>query len=123
VNIVDLGYNILIIEIDENQHKAYDEICENKRMMQISKDLQHRPIVFIRFNPDEYIKENQKIASCWGTNKKDDFGIKPIKKKEWIQRLTLLKDTITFWKEESNVSSKMVEIISLFFDDINYDSY
>jgi hypothetical protein len=120
--IVDLGYNILIIEIDENQHKAYDEICENKRMMQISKDLQHRPIVFIRFNPDEYIKENQKISSCWGTNKKGDFGIKPTKKKEWNQRLTLLKETITFWKEESNVSSKMVEIISLFFDDVNYDS-
>jgi hypothetical protein len=120
--IVDLGYNIIIIEIDENQHKAYDEICENKRMMQISKDLQHRPIVFIRFNPDEYIKENQKISSCWGTNKKGDFGIKPTKKKEWNQRLTLLKETITFWKEESNVSSKMVEIISLFFDDDNYDS-
>jgi len=23
-------------------------------MMEISKDLQHRPLIFIRFNPDDY---------------------------------------------------------------------
>jgi hypothetical protein len=42
------------IEIDENQHVAYDCSCENKRIMELSQDVGHRPIVFIRFNPDGY---------------------------------------------------------------------
>ena len=33
--------------------------CENKRIMEISQDLGHRPIVFIRFNPDEYNKNGK----------------------------------------------------------------
>ena len=67
---VDLGYQILIIEVDENQHGSYDCICENKRQMEISTDFGHRPIVFIRFNPDSYIKNNVKITSCWNVNKR-----------------------------------------------------
>ena len=27
--------------------------------MELSQDLQHRPIVFIRFNPDSYINQNK----------------------------------------------------------------
>jgi hypothetical protein len=48
---LDLGYQVIIIEVDENQHKFYENICENKRIMEISQDVGHRPIVFIRFNP------------------------------------------------------------------------
>ncbi len=33
----DLGYQVLIIEIDENQHIDYDCSCENKRIMEISQ--------------------------------------------------------------------------------------
>jgi hypothetical protein len=54
---LDLGYQILIIEIDENQHLDYDCSCENKRIMELSQDVGHKPIVFIRFNPDEYYNE------------------------------------------------------------------
>jgi hypothetical protein len=36
--LLDLGYQIIIVEIDENQHIAYDTSCENKRMMELSKD-------------------------------------------------------------------------------------
>jgi hypothetical protein len=32
-----------------------DISCENKRTMEISRDLGHRNIVFIRFNPDDYM--------------------------------------------------------------------
>lgn len=77
--LLDLGYHIIIIEIDETQHKNYDEICENKRIMEISQDLGHRPIIFIRFNPDSYKnKENKLINSCWQINK---LGICCINKK------------------------------------------
>ena len=61
---VDFGSHIIVIEIDENIHSNYNCICENKRLMEISKDLGHRPIVFIRFNPDSYIdKDGKKIKS------------------------------------------------------------
>jgi hypothetical protein len=48
---LDLGYQVIIIEVDENQHQGYENICENKRLMELSLDVGHRPIVFIRFNP------------------------------------------------------------------------
>jgi len=67
----DLGYQVIIVEIDENQHTDYDCSCENKRIMQLSQDVGHRPIVFIRFNPDDYINaNNEKIESCWSLTPK-----------------------------------------------------
>lgn len=57
---LDLGYQVVIVEIDENQHDGYDCSCENKRIMQLSLDVDHRPIVFIRFNPDDYLKKMKK---------------------------------------------------------------
>jgi len=116
--LLDLGYHIIIIEIDETQHKNYDEICENKRIMEISQDLGHRPIIFIRFNPDSYKnKENKLINSCWQINK---LGICCINKKyenEWNNRLKILKQTIEFWCNENNKSTKIIEIVELFFDE------
>ena len=53
--LIDLGYQLIIVEVDEKQHKNYDYICDNKRIMQISQDNGHRPIIFIRFNPDSYL--------------------------------------------------------------------
>ena len=52
--LLDLGYQVIIIEVDENQHNDYDSTCENKRLMELSKDVGHRNIIFIRFNPDDY---------------------------------------------------------------------
>jgi hypothetical protein len=65
--LIDLNTHVIIIEIDEEQHTTYDTICENKRIMEISQDLGHPNIVFIRFNPDSYINKNEKkVKSCWG---------------------------------------------------------
>ena len=58
---LDLLTHIIIIECDENQHKGYEDICENKRTMEISNDFNFRPIVFIRFNPDSYTKNGNKM--------------------------------------------------------------
>lgn len=33
--ILDLGYQLIIVEIDENQHISYDSSCENRRLMEI----------------------------------------------------------------------------------------
>ena len=44
----------LIVEIDENQHKDYDPQGESQRIQLIHKDLKYKPLVIIRFNPDNY---------------------------------------------------------------------
>ena len=61
---LDLGYQVLIIEVDENKHEKYDCLCENKRVMEMYTDLNFRSIILIRFNPDSYIKNKKKIISC-----------------------------------------------------------
>jgi hypothetical protein len=51
---IDIGFQIIIVEIDENQDNNYDCSCEYKRIMELSQDVGFHPIVFIRFNPDGY---------------------------------------------------------------------
>lgn len=116
--ICDLGYQVIIIEVDENQHTNYDCSCENKRIMQLSQDVGHRPIVFIRFNPDDYINlNNEKITSCWGTTPKTGIlKIKNNKNDEWNNRLYLLKKQIKYWSNEENKTEKTIEVIQLFYD-------
>ena len=84
------------IKCDENQHLNYESICENKRNMELFQDFGNRPIVFIRFNPDSYTINDKKIQSSFKYHKKLDVPI--IKdKKEWINRLLTLKNTLNFW--------------------------
>jgi hypothetical protein len=115
--LLDLCYQIIIIEIDENQHIEYDCSCENKRIMELSQDLGHRPTVFIRFNPDDYIKNEENIASCWGINKKGICVVKKSKKDEWAKRLHVLEYHVNYWINPKNTTNKTIEIIQLFYDE------
>ena len=113
---LDILYQIIIIEIDENQHTDYDCFCENKRIMELSQDLGHRPIVFIRFNPDDYKKDGKNITSCWGQNKNGICVVKKSKQKEWLERLNTLEDQIKYWTDPENMTDKTIEIIHLYYD-------
>jgi hypothetical protein len=113
---VDLVYQVVIIEIDENQHINYDCSCENKRLMELSRDVGHCPIVFIRFNPDNYTQNKKKITSCWGVDGNGFACVKKNKKKEWIQRLDLLKTTFESWIDGTNITDKTIETIKLYYD-------
>jgi hypothetical protein len=84
--------------------------------MEISKDLGHRPIIFIRFNPDEYYSGETKIQSCWGYDKKGLCKIKPKYMSKWNERLTTLKQQIEYWSNPLNKTSKTLEVIQLYFD-------
>jgi hypothetical protein len=114
----DLGYQVLIVEVDENQHTDYDCSCENKRIMQLSQDVGHRPIIFIRFNPDDYINSSgEKITSCWAiTPKTGILKIKNNKTDEWLKRLDILKETIEYWCNPENKTEKTLEVIQLFYN-------
>ena len=114
---MDFGYQILIVEIDENQHTGEnygDCSCENKRMMLLSQDVGHRPIVFIRFNPDDYYDKDTHITSCFGMNSLGVCCVKKTKQKEWTNRLNVLRENIEYWCDHR--SEKMIEIIQLFYD-------
>ncbi len=115
--LIDLGYQVIIVEIDENQHINYDCSCENKRMMELSVDVGHRPIIFIRFNPDSYKKSDKNILSPWTIN---SLGICCLKKngdREWNKRLTILKEQINYWTQYDNKTTKIIEIVQLFYDE------
>jgi hypothetical protein len=112
--LLDLGYQVIIIEVDENQHTSYDSICENKRLMELSKDINHRNLIFIRFNPDSYkTRENKTIKSCWKIDNRSGIWIIS-NKTNWNTRLTVLEETLKYWI--NNETNKMIEIVELFFD-------
>lgn len=103
----DLGDQVIMIEIDENQHEAYDCSCDNKRLMLLSQDIGHRPMVLIRFNPDKYDKN----PGCWHINKLGTYSL--LYEKAWGKRLDVLKEQVEYWL--SNRTEKTVECIQLFF--------
>jgi hypothetical protein len=112
--LLDMGIHIIIVEVDENKHTDYDCSCENKRLMELSQDLQHRPIIFIRFNPDDYTnQEGTLVKSCWKLNKLGVIQIMKTKEKEWEERINILKQQIQYWIDNS--TDKTIEIIQLFY--------
>jgi hypothetical protein len=112
--LLDLGSQVLIVEVDENQHTSYDCSCENKRLMEISQDVGHRPVVFIRFNPDKYKTGEGIVQSCWTQNKLGICVIKSTKTTEWKERLCVLRDNIDYWI--NNTTDKTVEVVELYYD-------
>jgi len=83
---------IIIIEIDEHQHRDYDKFEEVKRMQDIANSLECDSIVFIRFNPDSYTKDGIRHPSCW---KADGKGVMVVHDESaWNDRLTELQKMI-----------------------------
>ena len=112
--LLDMGSHVIIIEIDENKHTDYDCSCENKRLMEISQDLHHRSIVFIRFNPDQYINQDGiMVESCWELNYLNILQVMKPREPEWRERILVLENQIQFWID--NPTEKTVEIIELFY--------
>ena len=112
--LLDMGSHIIIVEVDEHRHTHYDCSCEHKRLMELSQDLQHRPIVFIRFNPDEYTnQDNVVVKSCWKLNHTGIMQVATHKQPEWEDRLNALIQQIQYWTDHP--TEKTVEIVELFF--------
>lgn len=111
--LIDCLTHSVIIEIDENQHDTYDCTCENKRLMTLFTDLGNRPLVMIRFNPDDY--ENSKgkcIKSCFKYNK---LGLSTIRcEKDWNERMTNLK--LVLDSHLTTIPSKELTTEHLYYD-------
>ena len=111
---LDLGFQVIIIEIDEFAHSRYEGICENKRIMEISQDIGHSPIMLIRFNPDSYKNSTgEKIQSCWAINKSGLMTVKKDQEKQWKDRIDTLMNQIQFCVD--NPTEKTIDKIELFY--------
>ena len=51
--VFDAGSHMVVLEVDENQHKSYACLCEQQRMVNVSQAL-GMPTLFIRYNPDGF---------------------------------------------------------------------
>ena len=76
----------------------------------------NRPIVFIRFNPDEYRVDEKKVTSCWGINNNGICAVKKSKQGEWATRLNSLEEQIEYWANPTNRTNKTIEVVQLFYD-------
>jgi predicted HAD superfamily phosphohydrolase YqeG len=94
----DFGNMVVIVDIDENGHRQYDESKEAERMKQLAMDLGDRPLVIIRFNPDSYVNTftQQTVQSCWRKDTKGVFMVPDEQIVPWEHRLLTLRDTITY---------------------------
>ena len=73
--------------------------------------------IFIRFNPDVYYDSNGiKIKSCWAINGQGICTVNKANREAWSQRLSTLKNQITYWLQPENKTDKTIEIIQLFYD-------
>ena len=99
----DLNTHCVIVEIDENQHNTYEDICECSRINEIVNGIGGKSVIIIRYNPD-IIKNNEKKIII-----------------DQYERLNLLVKII---KEELiKVYEKfIVKIIQIFYND-NYEEY
>ena len=115
--LLHLNNHSIIIECDEKQHRHYKDnnTCENSREHQIQEAL-NRPVVFIRFNPDEYLDfNNKKVMSCFNVDKKLGFNTIPKNQESrWITRLETLKNTVLKSVEKPPI--KPIEKIYLYYD-------
>jgi hypothetical protein len=112
----DFGTHVIMVEVDEDRHHGYDPMCTNRRTMELSRDVGHRPMVIIRFNPDSYRDaDGVKVPSCWSTTKETGLHRVPDRQQtHWRNRLEVLKETITRWIV--NRPTRIVVITGLFYD-------
>jgi hypothetical protein len=113
--LIHLNEHSIIVEIDEHAHRRYDSQCEISRTHRIHEALD-RNVIFIRFNPDNYIDKNKKqIPSCFVIDRA--IGLTTIRKpqqKNWEHRLEILKQAIQ--KAIDNPPELPIEEVFLFYD-------
>jgi len=99
----ELDKHCVIVEIDEHQHRSYEDVCECARICEIVSGIGGKSVIFIRFNPDTTKHNNKRL------------------KLELCDKIDLLVDTI---KTElvKNYDTFIVKQIQLYYND-DYDVY
>jgi hypothetical protein len=107
---IDMGSHWICAENDENSHKNYADICENKRTMELYTDMGSRPMILVRFNCDKYSEGQSLFKMCGKT------GIFVIRsKKEFQKRITKFSEVINKFIE-SEPPEKAITTEYLYYD-------
>ena len=109
--LLDIGTHSIVIEIDENQHISYDNECDNRRTMEIFRDLGNRPLVYIRLNPDSYKLNEKNIKGCFSMSKTTRELSQ--NKKEFTKRFSSLKDAISL--NINNIPDRNISYMHLYY--------
>ena len=68
--VIDAATHLIIVEVDENQHRQYNTQCDEARTVNLFHDFGGIPLVFIRYNPDNYKKDGKIIRSKTGRHRR-----------------------------------------------------
>jgi hypothetical protein len=115
--LIDCLTHSIVIEVDENQHDTEEYCtCENKRVMELFTDLGSRPLVMLRFNPDEYIDAaGDKVSSCFARHSKlEVMHVSKTQNKQWENRLETLARALI--DAASTVPDREVTWTHLYYD-------
>jgi hypothetical protein len=94
----------IIVEVDENQHRSYACECEIGRMISIQQSFFGTPVLFIRYNPDNYTDSGGILRRGGNTN--------PKREKVLIESIRRLKTFV----ESGGEWNKPLSVIYLFYD-------
>ena len=111
--VIDLGYVILIIECDEQQHSGSSYACEMKRALTFLSDAK-RPVTIFRFNPDAYIDQHDlRYSSCFSV--KD--GKVNMNTVEWARRTTILNEALKpYFEHDTTTDPPLFQQTFLFYN-------
>jgi hypothetical protein len=87
--VFEAATHFVVVEVDEDQHRAYPEEGERARMVSLSTSL-GRPTVFVRYNPDAYAPGDG--GRRLGNSSADGDSEEPLEVREktlvyWVKRL------------------------------------
>jgi len=95
--LLDCKTHLIVLEVDEDQHKARSCDCEQKRMVNITHTFMGVPMFWIRYNPDNFKQSDGKKAKVSGTAREKHLV-------DWIKLA------------QARVPNNVLEVVYLFYD-------
>jgi hypothetical protein len=104
--------HVVILEVDENQHKSYSEECEKIRMFNITQSYGGIPVFWIRYNPDDFKPKNAKRKSNISQLKREKHLIDLLKESFQREMKTLGEVVYLFYNDckEKTFASNIINI-------------
>jgi hypothetical protein len=93
---------IVILEVDENQHKERPCDCEQTRMVNISQALGAPHTIWIRYNPDAFVGASRSYTQT--------------------RRLAILKEWVVWCLSTTTPMEYTIGVVHLFFDGFREDT-
>jgi hypothetical protein len=111
--LLELDDRVIIIEIDENQHKGYNK--DERLRLDVIQKVINKKLICLRFNPDSFIKDNIRTSSCFKLNNKKIFEV--VKHDELNDRMNhLYKYIKKYSSDDYKLKKHNVKTRKLYFD-------